>query len=80
MALLYSPRMLRSALAPLLAVAAVFGYLIGVHHTASSGGSGQAATRHQVASGHSVILEYPSTWTTSTHTPAVPSLPVVGTT
>jgi hypothetical protein len=70
-------RILRPVLAPVLVVAAIFGYLVGVHHSASASAAERKTGRSQIASGQSVILEYPATWeTTHGSSASVPGLPV----
>jgi hypothetical protein len=70
-------RILRSVLAPVLVAAAIFGYFVGVHHSSAASAAESSAARAHIASGHTVILEYPSTWTVSQRPPpAVRGLPI----
>jgi hypothetical protein len=66
-------RSLPRALIPALVVLAIVGYLLGVHR--SSAPSTPVGSRaQQVASGASVLLEYPASWQPAASPPALPGL------
>jgi hypothetical protein len=64
---------------PVLLVIAIVAYLIGSHRSSSPSppsGSGAPAGATRIASGSSVLLEYPAGWQTATAAPALPGLPI----
>lgn len=64
---------------PVLLVVAIAAYLIGSHRESapsSPTGSGAPAGETRIASGSSVILEYPAGWQTSAAIPALTGLPI----
>jgi hypothetical protein len=71
-----SSRLLRTALGPILLVAAIVGYLIGAHHGAQASAAKRAAGRTQVAFGQSVILEHPADWKPSKTPFSLPGLTI----
>jgi hypothetical protein len=60
---------------PVLVVAAIIGYLVGIHR-ASAPSVPAAGEAQRVASGASVLLEYPSPWQPAASPPALPGLTV----
>jgi hypothetical protein len=66
-------------LAPVLIVLAIFGYIVGSHAgSGSHGASSHPAAKPQIATGQTVVLEYPATWTkpsTSEATAAAAAVP-----
>ncbi|MGO9322790.1 MAG: hypothetical protein ACLQBY_18585 [Solirubrobacteraceae bacterium] len=64
---------------PVLAVVAIVGYLLGSHRASApsaSAPSTAAAPETQIASGSSVLLEYPAGWRPTRATPAIPGLSI----
>lgn len=64
---------------PVLLVIAIVAYLIGSHRSSSSSpptGSNAPAGPTRIASGSSVLLEYPAAWQTAAAAPALPGLPI----
>ncbi|HEY1834542.1 MAG TPA: hypothetical protein VGG08_08910 [Solirubrobacteraceae bacterium] len=63
-------------LAPVLIVLAIFGYIVGTHTGGDSHASSRTAGKPQIATGHTIVLEYPSTWTKPANTATVAGLTV----
>ena len=64
---------------PVLLAVAIAAYLIGSHRSSapsSPTGSGALAGETRIASGSSVLLEYPAAWQTSGTTPVLAGLPI----
>jgi hypothetical protein len=75
----WSRRSLSRVLVPALVVVAVVGYLLGVHHTSSTSHSPSAGAGGQhlrIASGASMLLEYPSGWQSASSAPTIPGFPI----
>lgn len=62
-------------LAPVLIALAIFGYIVGSNGGGSHSGA-PAASREHVASGRTVVLEYPDSWTRPAQPASVPYLQV----
>ena len=60
---------------PVLVVVAIVGYLVGIHRSSAPSAPVVGEVLH-VASGASVLLEYPSSWQSATTTPAFPGLTI----
>jgi hypothetical protein len=75
----WSRRIVSPVIIPILAVAAIFGYLLGKHGEAPpSGGESAALRAHgtQLASADTVLFEYPTSWRRVATAPAVPELAI----
>jgi hypothetical protein len=70
-----STRNLRPVVVLLLFVVAIIGYLVGFHRAPATSGAASGETT-RIASGASVLLEYPSTWQPAAGAPAIPGLPI----
>ncbi len=70
-----SPRSLRPIVIPVLVVVAIVGYLVGVHR-APAPSTAASAQRTRIASGSSVLLEYPAGWQPAASAPAIPGLAI----
>jgi hypothetical protein len=70
-------RSLPRVLIPVLVIVAIIGYLVGVHRSAAPSAS-SAGQAQRVASGASVLLEYPDTWQSGSSPPTLPGLAVTG--
>jgi hypothetical protein len=74
-----SRRIVPPVIIPVLLVVAIVAYLIGSHRPSSSAppsGSSAPAGPTRIASGSSVLLEYPVAWQTAGAAPALPGLPI----
>jgi hypothetical protein len=74
-----SRRIVPPVVIPVLLVVAIVAYLIGSHRSSSPStpsGSGAPAGATRIASGSSVLLEYPAAWQTAGAAPAFPGLPI----
>jgi hypothetical protein len=72
-----SRRSLPRVVIPVLLVVAIIGYLVGIHRSSTSSAPAVGGAQH-VASGTSVLLEYPSSWQSATTPPTLPGLKIVG--
>ena len=70
-----SPRSLRPIVIPVLVVVAIVGYLVGVHR-APAPSTAAPAQRTRIASGSSVLLEYPAGWQPAASAPPIPGLSI----
>ncbi len=64
---------------PVLVLVAIGGYLIGIHRasgTPATASSGAAAQETRIASGSSVLLEYPAGWEPASTPPTIPGLSI----
>ncbi len=68
-------RSLRPVVVLILFVVAIIGYLVGFHRAPATSGAASGETT-RIASGASVLLEYPSTWQPAAGAPPIPGLPV----
>ena len=74
-----SRRIVPPVVIPVLLVVAIVAYLIGSHRSSSPSppsGSGASAGATRIASGSSVLLEYPAGWQTAAVAPTFPGLPI----
>ncbi len=74
-----SRRSLPPVLIPALLVVALAGYLIGTHRSSAPSAPRRSAgstEETRIATGTSVLLEYPGSWQTSSAVPAIPGLTV----
>ncbi len=74
-----SRRLVPPVVIPVLLVVAIVAYLIGSHRSSSPSppsGSGAPAGATRIASGSSVLLEYPAAWQTTVAAPALAGLPI----
>ncbi len=72
-------RTLPPVVVPVLVVVAIAGYLIGIHRASgppSAPSAGGSAQETRIASGSSVLLEYPSGWQPAGAAAAIPGLPI----
>jgi hypothetical protein len=70
-----SIRSLPPVVVPLLVAVAICGYLVGIRGVPATPGVPSGETT-RIASGASVLLEYPSTWRPAAGAPAIPGLPI----
>lgn len=64
---------------PVLVLVAIGGYLIGIHRTSgapATASSASSAQETRIASGPSVLLEYPTGWEPASTPPAIPGLSI----
>jgi hypothetical protein len=73
-------RILPPVVIPVIAVVAIAGYLLGSHRSSGpppSSSSTAPVSETQIASGSSVLLEYPAGWRPATPVPSIPGLAIV---
>jgi len=73
-------RILPPVVIPVIAVVAIAGYLVGSHRSSAppvSASSSVPVPETQIASGPSVLLEYPAGWRPATPAPSIPGLAIV---
>jgi len=70
-----SPRSLPRVVIPALVVVAIVGYLVGIHRTPASSTTAPGEPQ-RIASGASLLLEYPQRWQPATSAPTFPGLSI----